>query len=135
MKIEFEESMEDIAKKTDLSEATKVACKEFDDIMKSLDNNFGDKVDYLNLMVKFFSKLASKENKQFANFYILVPILSLNFADYMTRGKEQITRKLSAKAFIYDDGLVLGIAFMLTLLKQKLLYKTLHWDEATTAYI
>ena len=52
----------------------------------------------------------------------------------MTRGKEQINRKLNSKAFLYDDGLVLGIAYLLSLLKQNLHYKTLHWDIATMAY-
>lgn len=85
-------------------------------------------------MLKLFAKLAGKENKHLLDFFILIPVLSINFVDHMTRGKEQINRKLSAKAFLYDDGLVLGIAYLLSLLKQKLQYKTLHWDLATMAY-
>jgi hypothetical protein len=36
----------------------------------------------------------------------------------VTRGKEQINKKITTKAFIYDDGFILGIAYFLTLLKQ-----------------
>ena len=84
--------------------------------------------------MKLFAKLAAKENKHLNNFFMLIPVLSINFVEHMTRGKEQISRKLPAKAFIYDDGLVLGIAYFISLLKQKLHYKTLHWDTSTMAY-
>ena len=53
----------------------------------------------------------------------------------MARGKEQITKKFSSRAFIYDDGLVLGIAYFLSLLRQNLQYKTLQWSTSTAAYI
>ena len=66
---------------------------------------------------------------------MIIPVLSINFVEHMTRGKEQVNRKIPAKAFLYDDGLVLGIAYILSILKQKLHYKTLHWDFATMAYI
>ena len=42
---------------------------------------------------------------------------------------------MSSRAFIYDDGLVLGIAYILCILKQNLQYKTLHWDSATAAFM
>lgn len=48
----------------------------------------------------------------------------------MMIGKEQINKKLSLKAFINDDGLVLGIAYFLALLRQVDHYQSLHWDES-----
>lgn len=42
---------------------------------------------------------------------------------------------MSANAFLYDDGFVLGVAYLLTLLRQNLHYKTLHWDTETSIYL
>lgn len=53
----------------------------------------------------------------------------------MGKGKERISRKISSNAFIYDDGFVLGVAYLLCLLRQNLHYKTLHWDTETAIYI
>jgi hypothetical protein len=46
----------------------------------------------------------------------------------MSIGKEQINKKLSLKAFFHDDGLLLGIAYFLALLKQPDHYQSLHWS-------
>lgn len=64
----------------------------------------------------------------------VLPALSINYVEHVTRGKEQIHKKLAAKAFIYDDGFVLGIAYFLTLLKQHDVFKTFHWEEAGKFY-
>lgn len=64
-----------------------------------------------------------------------MPALSINYIEHMGKGKERIQRKMSAKAFMYDDGFVLGIAYLLCLLKQNLHYKTLHWDASTAIYL
>lgn len=48
----------------------------------------------------------------------------------MLIGKEQINKKLSMKAFINDDGLLLGVAYFLALLRQQDHYQALHWDLA-----
>jgi WASH complex subunit 7 len=86
-------------------------------------------------MVKMFSKLSSKENKHLNCFFFIVPALSLNYIDHMMKGKEKINRKIAIKAFLYDDGFVLGVAYLLSLLKQNLHYKTLRWDFSTSLYI
>lgn len=85
-------------------------------------------------MVKAFSKMVTKENKHLKQFYILIPALSINCVEHITRGKEQVNKKMASRAFIYDDGFVLGIAYFLTLLKQHDHYKTLHWEEAAKTY-
>mgnify|MGYP000610333607 CR=1 FL=1 len=69
-------------------------------------------------MIKAFAKIATSENKHLKLFYLLIPALSINYIEFVTRGKDQIHKKITTKAFIYDDGFVLGIAYLLTLLKQ-----------------
>jgi WASH complex subunit 7 len=85
-------------------------------------------------MVKSFAKLSNKENKHLNCFFFIVPALSINYVEHMCKGKEKIHRKMSTKAFLYDDGFVLGIAYLLCLLKQNPHYKTLHWDISTSLY-
>lgn len=85
-------------------------------------------------MVKAFSKIATKDSKHLKLFYSILPALSINYVEFVTRGKDQITKKITTKAFIYDDGFVLGVAYYLTLLKQHDKFKTLHWDDATKFY-
>lgn len=85
-------------------------------------------------MVKAFGKIVTKENKHLKMFSSLIPALSINYVEFVARGKDQINKKLSSKAFVYDDGFVLGIAYFLTLLKQHDHYKTLHWEAATKFY-
>lgn len=85
-------------------------------------------------MVKAFSKINSSEHKHLKLFYQIIPALSINYIEYVIRGKDQVNKKITTKAFIYDDGFVLGVAYFLTLLKQHEYYQTLHWDEATKNY-
>lgn len=86
-------------------------------------------------MVKAFGKINTSENKHLKLFYQIVPALSINYIEYLIRGKDQVSKKISTKAFIYDDGFVLGIAYFLTLLKQHEHFKTLHWEDATKHYM
>jgi WASH complex subunit 7 len=65
---------------------------------------------------------------------MIIPALSINYVEFVTRGKDQINKKITTKAFIYDDGFVLGIAYFLTLLKHHEHYKTMHWEESTNYY-
>jgi WASH complex subunit 7 len=85
-------------------------------------------------MIKAFSKIVTKENKHLKLFYLLIPALSINYVEYSTRGKEQINKKITTKAFIYDDGFVLGLSYFIVLLKQSDHFKTMHWDQGTTSY-
>jgi WASH complex subunit 7 len=86
------------------------------------------------MMIKTFSKIVTKDNKHLKLFYLIVPALSINYVEYVSRGKEQINKKLSSKAFLYDDGFVLGLSYFITLLKQNDHYRTMHWENAADVY-
>lgn len=49
---------------------------------------------------------------------MIVPVLSLNYVEYMLKGKDQINKKIASKAFLYDDGFTLGLSFFINLLGQ-----------------
>jgi hypothetical protein len=65
---------------------------------------------------------------------MIIPPLSINYVEYMAKGKEQINKKISSKAFLYDDGFTLGVSFFINLLKQHEYVKILHWSEAGQNY-
>lgn len=82
-------------------------------------------------MIKLFAKLVTKENRHLKLFYFIIPSLTINYIENVAKGKEQINKKLSSNAFLYDDGFILGLSYFMSLLKQTEEYKTMHWDEAT----
>lgn len=88
----------------------------------------------MNVMIKACSKISSKENKHLKQFYMILPVLTINYVEYMARGKEQINKKIASKAFLYDDGFTLGISFFINLLKQHEYVRILHWDTSTQQY-
>ena len=53
--------MEEIAGKANLNDNSKYVCKELDELLKSVEDNFSDKMDYLNLMIKLFSKMVKRK--------------------------------------------------------------------------
>jgi hypothetical protein len=59
-KVEIGETFEGLSTKSEMSEATQSCSKELDEILKSLGDKFGDKIDYMNLMIKACSKISSK---------------------------------------------------------------------------
>lgn len=63
----------------------------------------------------------------------MLPALTINYVESVLAGKEQITKRISTKAFISDDGFALGIAYFLALLKQNEHYQSLHWKMAVLA--
>ena len=65
---------------------------------------------------------------------MVIPALSINYVEYMARGKEQINKKIATKAFLYDDGFTLGLSFFINLLKQHDYVKILHWSDACQVY-
>ena len=65
---------------------------------------------------------------------MIIPGLTINYVEYMARGKEQINKKIATKAFLYDDGFTLGLSFFINLLKQHDYVKILHWNDACQVY-
>jgi WASH complex subunit 7 len=126
----LEDNIADIAAKTTLSQVSVEACQELDDIFKSMEDSFTDRTDHLSVLVKSFRKIASKENKHLKQFYLIVPALTINYVENTLIGKEQINKRTSTRAFISDDGFVLGLAYFLALLKQNDQFQSLHWKTA-----
>lgn len=49
-------------------------------------------------------------------FYIMIPPLTLNYIEFIKKGKERIFKKNNKDAFISEDGFPLGVAYLLKIL-------------------
>lgn len=75
------------------------------------------------------------EDGHLRNFFLMVPALTLSFIDNMRSAKDRMEKTVkSAEAFFCDDGFVMGIAYLLAILKQDRLFESLHWWEAVGRY-
>lgn len=70
-----------------------MTAKEFEDLIANLRSNFTDKIDYLRILLKAFEPIRSPENSHLNNFYIILPVLIINFIDKMLLVKDQMGKK------------------------------------------
>jgi WASH complex subunit 7 len=68
------------------------------DIMKI---NFSERTDYLRLMVKNFTSIVeSNDHKHLAQFYLIVPCLTINYIENLLISKEKLQKKNPLDAII-----------------------------------
>lgn len=62
-------------------------------------------------------------------FYLIVPPLILNYVEHMLVGRSRIGKKETdgAGVLLFDDGFVVGLAYILKLLNQIGDFNSLHW--------
>jgi len=124
-------NFEEECKEDKMSQDTIVAAKNLDDAIDHLSKNFAEGSDYFKMLVQVFSEtLGGDSQDHLKNFYISVPPLAVNFVDHIIGMKERINAsgKLGSKATCFtDDGLAMGIAFMLRVLDQWKNFDSLHW--------
>jgi WASH complex subunit 7 len=69
------------------------------------------------MMLKVFESITSRENSHLNLFYLMVPVLYINFIENMLVAKERLNKKNTTDCFITDDGFIIGIQYFLCLLK------------------
>ena len=117
----FIPNTQDIKKFTEISEDyssfTKDSSAVFDKIIESVTKNYTDDTDYFSLLVNTFKGVVgNSETKHLHNFYMIIPALTLNFADSLLSAKDKINKKNVAGMYFTDDGFSLGIAYILRVL-------------------
>ena len=104
------------------------SAKTFDQVLDNLVKNFSDGNNYFQLLVNVFSKqLNDTRQSHLKKFYIIVPPLTINYVEHIIAGKEKMNKKNKDDAFFTDDGLAMGIAYILQVLDQWSLFDSLHW--------
>lgn len=123
------------------------ASKNFDNYLQDLDENFSQRRDYFKVIVDLFADLLKSPRREhgsssttlgqdkrvgFELFYFLVPALTINYIDFIIICKERVhSRSANSRlgALLCDDGFALGVAFLLTVLKQVDSLVEMHWSE------
>jgi WASH complex subunit 7 len=72
----------------DLSPDTVEAAKNLDAVIGNLCKNFSDSVDYFKILVDVFrNELSTNKNTHLANFYMIIPALTVNFVEQILQSK------------------------------------------------
>ncbi|XP_058057715.1 WASH complex subunit 4 [Anopheles bellator] len=67
-------------------------------------------------------------------FYLIIPPLTISYVEAMLKAKETIAKKDRHGTFLpTDDGFVMGLSYLLTLLNQTAAFNSLHWFKEVHA--
>jgi len=121
-------NFESLAMKENMPKESIDCAKTFDHVLDNLVKNFSDGNNYFQLLVNVFGKqLNDAKQSHLKKFYIIVPPLTINYVEHIIAGKEKMNKKNKDDALFTDDGLAMGIAYILQVLDQWSLFDSLHW--------
>ena len=121
----------------DLSSESVQAARQLDGVLSNLSKNFSENNDYFKILVKVFEDvMKNEEQKHLANFYQILPALTINFVENSVQAKDQMYKNSRRKeAYFSDDGFAIGIAYFLAILNQSEDFDALHWfDQVVFKY-
>lgn len=103
-------------------------------VIANMCHNIAEGSNYFKLLVDVFANVASSAgNEHLWYFYAIVPVLSLNFVEYLITAKEGLSKKTTSKTTrvtFTDDGFVMGVVYLLHTLKQYAKFESLQWFQS-----
>jgi WASH complex subunit 7 len=125
---------EDASPGGNLSADTVEAARNLDAVIGNLCKNFSDSVDYFKILVDVFrNELSTNKNTHLANFYMIIPALTVNFVEQILQAKDLMYKSHRKKeSYFSDDGFAIGVAYILAILDQGKAFDSLHWFETVT---
>jgi hypothetical protein len=93
--------------------------------------------DYLQVLVDVFRKLDPSTNEHLKNAFMITPALCVDFVDSILHAKDQVARahkNPNREAYFTDDGFVMGIAAILAMLNQDILFDSLKFFKGVAVY-
>lgn len=112
-----------------LSRQTVESSKYLDKVLDDLAQNLSESSDYFQILVsvlKPFSK--DSKNAHLRHFYLIVPPLTVNFAEHIVTSKEKLAKKNKNESSTFtDDGLAMGLAYCLSVLDEWKEFDSLQW--------
>lgn len=111
------------------SKETTEAAKTLDLVFDETAKNVNQANNYLQILVEVFSKELRNFDKydHLSNFYIIVPSLTINYTENILACKGKLGRRAQQNNTFTDDGFILGVAFILTMLDQVEKFESLNW--------
>lgn len=128
---QFETLAEDLAIGGETAEAIKM----FDLSVQLMQKQGEDANDYLRNMVQSNEGFADRDEKlaPLKNFFTIVPAISIQYVDFVLRGRDKLSKRNNQNAFVSDDGFPLGVAFMLRILGTSDMFNGLNWFDSVNA--
>ncbi|MGH0129467.1 UNVERIFIED_CONTAM: hypothetical protein FKN15_075545, partial [Acipenser sinensis] len=124
-------NFEELVKEEGLSEETQKSARVLDSVLGDLTSNSAEGTEYFKKLVDVFApEFRSTKNMHLRNFYMIVPPLTVNFAEHSISCKEKLNKKNKVGAAFTDDGFAMGVAYILKLLDQYQEFDSLHWLHA-----
>lgn len=121
-----------LAKDAHLSDESIEAAKILDGIFDDATKNVNQTNNYLLILLEVFAKEFRNFSKfdHLATFYVIVPPLTINYTEYILACKGKLGRRAQQNNTFTDDGFILGVAFILTLLDQLEEFASLNWFQS-----
>ncbi|KAK1167172.1 WASH complex subunit 4-like [Acipenser oxyrinchus oxyrinchus] len=124
-------NFEELVKEEGLSDETQKSARVLDSVLGDLTSNSAEGTEYFKKLVDVFApEFRSTKNMHLRNFYMIVPPLTVNFAEHSISCKEKLNKKNKVGAAFTDDGFAMGVAYILKLLDQYQEFDSLHWLHA-----
>lgn len=121
----------DFAKATCGIDATMKAAENLENNIQNLSKCFSDETEYFKLLIEAFTPFfRDPKNMHLRNFYLVVPALTINFVEYIINAKDKIHKRDKQGVLFVDDGLAIGLAYLLRLLNQTSEFNSLHWFKS-----
>ncbi|KNC56420.1 WASH complex subunit 7 [Thecamonas trahens ATCC 50062] len=129
-------AFQDMVVEDGLSAQSRDAARLLDSHLSSLAENFAEGSDYFKILVDLFStEFAHPDLAFLANFFIIIPPLTINYVEYMRESKERLLKKNKDGAAFTDDGFAMGLAYILQVLGLTKAFDALHWFDAVSARV
>ena len=132
-KVDFEAEVKDEG----LPPETVAAAANVNAVLAALTKQFTSDSAYFSLLVSIFSPvLNTAEQRHLSHFHLIIPSLLLNYIDRLKDMKEKINKQTGRQEIAFtDDGFVLGIAYLLKVLRLDVLFDSLHWFDSVQTYV
>ncbi|BFU21555.1 hypothetical protein EHI8A_011190 [Entamoeba histolytica HM-1:IMSS-B] len=114
-------------------QSIQTAAENFSKIISEYSKSYdGYDLKYLTLLVEIFKdELNSQRYTHLKHFYLSLPALLLTYIDFIIAAKERLLRNstnLDVEGYIMsDDGFLIGVAYILSILNQRELFYQLHF--------